>query len=184
MALEPDSCVKRTENLFTRHGVKSLLVSKFVPGLDVLGPPLAGAFGVPAGRFIAFDVAGLAIWLGAYVGLGALAHHQLEAAAGWFARLGAGVAWVVGGAFLLYLAFKYAQRVRVTRRLRTSRITAQELKQLIDAAAGPVIVDLRHRLAGRERPVIIPGALVLSPDEVAARHHEIARDRDVILYCA
>ncbi|HEX7899040.1 MAG TPA: VTT domain-containing protein [Planctomycetota bacterium] len=184
VALEPDSCVKRTENLFTRHGVKSLLVSKFVPGLDVLGPPLAGAFGVPAGRFIAFDLGGLAIWLGAYVGLGALAHNQLEAVAGLFARFGTGAVWIVGGALVLYLAAKYLQRVRVRRRLRTSRITAAELKALIDGAAAPVVVDLRHRLAGRERPVIIPGALVLSPDEVAARHGEIARDRDVILYCA
>ena len=184
LALEPDSCVKRTENLFTRHGVKSLLVSKFVPGLDVLGPPLAGAFGVPAGRFLAFDVAGLAIWLAAYVGLGALAHHQLEAVAGVFARLGAGALWAGGGALACYLLFKYVQRVRVTRRLRMSRITAKELKALIDGAAAPVVVDLRHRLAARERPVVIPGALVLSPDEVAARHLEIARDRDVILYCA
>jgi membrane protein DedA with SNARE-associated domain len=184
MALEPDSCVRRTENLFTRHGVKSLLVSKFVPGLDVLGPPLAGAFGVPAGRFIAFDLGGLAIWLGAYVGLGALAHNQLEAVAGWFARLGAGAFWIGGGALALYLGYKYARRVLVARRLRTSRITVEELKRLIDGGAAPVVVDLRHRLAARERPVVIPGAIVLSPDEVAARHLEIARDRDVVLYCA
>src|SRR5688572_24344875 len=98
VALEPDSCVRRTENLFNRHGVKSLLVSKFVPGLDILGPALAGAFRVPAGRFMAFDVAGLAIWLGAYVGLGALAHDQLEAVAEAIARFGAGALWIAGGA--------------------------------------------------------------------------------------
>ena len=188
VALEPDSCVRRTENLFTRHGVKSLLVLKFVPGLDVLSLALAGAFAVPVGRFMAFDLAGLAIWLGAYVGLGALAHNQLEAVAVWFARLGAGALWIGGGALVLYLGAKYARRVLVARRLRTSRITAEELKRLLDGAvdggAAPVVVDLRHRLAAREKPVVIPGAIALSPDEVEARHLEIARDRDVILYCA
>lgn len=183
MALEPDSCVRRTENLFTRRGVKSLLVSKFVPGLDVLGPPLAGAFGVPFVRFALFDVAGLAIWLGAYLGVGALAHDQLEAVVAWIRRLGSGALWAGGGALAAYLLYKYARRVRVARKLRMSRITAEELKRLIDA--GPVtVVDLRHRLAAQERPVMIPGALTLSPDDVAARHAEIPRDRDVVLYCA
>ena len=111
---------------------------------------------------LAFDAAGLAIWLGAYVGLGAIAHHQLEAVAGVFARLGAGALWAGGGALALYLLFKYVKRVRVARRLRMSRISARDLKALIDGAAAPVVVDLRHRLAARERPVIIPGALVLS----------------------
>jgi membrane protein DedA with SNARE-associated domain len=184
MALEPDSCVKRTENLFTRHGVKSLLVSKFVPGLDVLGPPLAGAFGVPAGRFLLFDALGLAIWLGAYVGAGALAHGQVEAVAAWIGRFGAGAAWLIGGALVAYVVAKWIRRVRVTRRLRMSKITAEELKRLIDVPPPPVVIDLRHRLAARERPVLIPGALALSPDDVAARHLEIPRDRDIILYCA
>jgi membrane protein DedA with SNARE-associated domain len=184
VALEPDSCIRRTENLFTRQGVKSLLVSKFIPGLDVLGPPLAGAFKVPPLRFALFDVAGLAIWLGAYLGLGALAHRQLEAVGGWLGRLGAGAAWVIGGAVGLYLLVKYVQRVRVARKLRIARVSAEELKKLLDGVPPAFVIDLRHRLAAREKPIAIPGALLLSPDDVAARHAEIPRDRDVILYCA
>jgi len=42
IAVEPDSCVRRTENLFTRLGVKSLLIAKFVPGLSAASTPLAG----------------------------------------------------------------------------------------------------------------------------------------------
>jgi rhodanese-related sulfurtransferase len=29
----------------------------------------------------------------------------------------------------------------------------------------------------------VPGAIVLSPDELDERHHEIPRDREVVLYC-
>ncbi|HZT83133.1 MAG TPA: hypothetical protein VFA26_23090, partial [Gemmataceae bacterium] len=32
IALEPDSCVRRTENFFTRHGIRALVLAKFVPG--------------------------------------------------------------------------------------------------------------------------------------------------------
>src|SRR2546425_12301375 len=33
VSLEPDSCVRSTEQMFGRYGGRSLLVSKFVPGL-------------------------------------------------------------------------------------------------------------------------------------------------------
>src|ERR1700724_3271010 len=33
ISLEPDSCVRRTETVFSRQGARSLLVAKFLPGL-------------------------------------------------------------------------------------------------------------------------------------------------------
>jgi len=41
ISIEPDSCVRRTENVFLRYGVRSLLVSKFIPSLNVVTAPLA-----------------------------------------------------------------------------------------------------------------------------------------------
>jgi membrane protein DedA with SNARE-associated domain len=32
ISLEPDSCVRRTENLFMRRGRKALVIAKFIPG--------------------------------------------------------------------------------------------------------------------------------------------------------
>src|SRR5262245_39329123 len=32
ISLEPDSCVRRTENLFLQRGRKALLIAKFLPG--------------------------------------------------------------------------------------------------------------------------------------------------------
>ncbi len=58
ISLEPDSCVRRTQNVFTRYGLRGLLVSKFVPGLSTVAPPLAGMSGVGAGRFLLVDGVG------------------------------------------------------------------------------------------------------------------------------
>ena len=41
VALEPDSCVKQTENIFERWGPPSLMVAKYVPGFATVAPPLA-----------------------------------------------------------------------------------------------------------------------------------------------
>src|SRR3989442_381188 len=42
VSLEPDFCVRRTENLFVRYGWRTLLIAKFLPGLSTVAPPLAG----------------------------------------------------------------------------------------------------------------------------------------------
>jgi len=58
IALEPDSCVRRTENVFSRFGAGALLFAKFVPGLSTAAPPLAGLFRMPLWRFLLSDTAG------------------------------------------------------------------------------------------------------------------------------
>ena len=43
-----------------RFGPPILLISKFVPGLDAVAPPLAGTSRTSRARFLAFDVSELA----------------------------------------------------------------------------------------------------------------------------
>lgn len=62
IALEPDSCVRRTEETFARHGARSLLFAKFVPGLNTAAPPLAGLFRMKLRRFLAFDALGALLY--------------------------------------------------------------------------------------------------------------------------
>src|SRR5713101_7854818 len=81
IALEPDSCVRQTENVFSRFGAGSLLFAKFVPGLSTAAPPLAGLFRMPLPRFLLADTAGAAIWVLTFSGVGYIFRAQLEEAA-------------------------------------------------------------------------------------------------------
>ena len=67
MSLEPDSCVRQTENIFIKYGLPSLLVSKFIPGLNVVAAPLAGGTGANYARFLVFDSLGSLMWIVSYV---------------------------------------------------------------------------------------------------------------------
>src|ERR1700689_716097 len=66
ISLEPDSCVRRTENVFARSGAKSLLIAKFVPGLNTAAQPLAGIFRMKYWRFLIFDTAGATLYVGTF----------------------------------------------------------------------------------------------------------------------
>ncbi len=183
LSLEPDSCVRRTENLFARHGTRSLLIAKFVPGLSTVAPPLAGIFGVGVARFVLYGGAGALLWTGIWSGVGYLAGEALEPVVGRAERLGA---WLVATVIVVvvgYVALKFIQRQRVSRRLRVARISPDTLKQKLDAGEPLVVVDLRAALDVEADPYTIPGALRITAEEIEERHREIPRDHDIVLYC-
>ena len=70
ISLEPDSCVRRTEGLFSKQGSRSLIFAKFLPGLGTVAPPLAGVFHMGARRFLMFDGMGTLLWAGSFLGAG------------------------------------------------------------------------------------------------------------------
>jgi membrane protein DedA with SNARE-associated domain len=88
ISLKPDSCVRRTENVFIRHGAHSLLVAKFVPGLNTAAPTLAGIFRMPVPRFMLFDSLGGLFWVVTFTGVGFIFSDQLEQIAAYSSRWG------------------------------------------------------------------------------------------------
>ncbi len=184
VALEPDTCVSKTRDLFARHGVKSLLFAKFVPGLDTVGPPLAGMLGVRPIPFVLWSGAGGFLWLGTFGGLGYLFTDQIEGLAGAADRFGTTLALVVVGLGGAYIAWKYRARQRVLQEIRMARITPDELDQLISSGGSPVIIDARSESALEALPFVIQGAQFLPLDEVDERHSEIPREGDVVVYCS
>lgn len=183
ISLEPDSCVRQTEEMFARHGARSLLIAKFIPGLSTVAPPLAGIFRMRLPRFLLFDLLGAVLWAGTFTGLGLVFSDQLERLAGAALKLGTWLIVALLAGLAAYIAWKYVQRRRFIRQLRIDRITPDELKQKLDAGEEVVVVDLRHSIDFEGEPMTIPGALQLSPDQLEQRAHEIPRERDIILYC-
>src|SRR5690349_4756596 len=143
IALEPDSCVRRTQNVFTRYGLRGIAVAKFIPGMSTVAPPLAGMSRVHAGRFLAVDALGALLYGGTFLGLGYAFRHQID-------QVGVAIAHIGGSALsllllvaVIWIGYKFWQRQRLLRELRTARITVTELRRKVDAGENPVILDLR-----------------------------------------
>jgi len=181
VSLEPDSCVRQTENAFLKHGLKSLLVSKFVPGLNALAAPLAGFSGASYIRFVLYDSVGALIWSGVFISLGYVFNGQLETVVDYGSRMGSGLFFLVAAMFACWIGWKYVQRRRVFRQLDVARITPAELQERLAANEELFIVDLRSGLGAE--PAIIPGAVRISAEDLAVRGQEIPRDREIILFC-
>jgi membrane protein DedA with SNARE-associated domain len=182
ISLEPDSCVRRTENVFSRYGARSLLVAKFVPGLSAVSTPLAGMIRMPLPLFLVFDCMGAVFWVGSFTALGYLFSEQLDRALAYAAGMGNVLFLLVAGGLSLYVLYKYSLRRRFMRELFVARITPEELKQKLDSGEDVMIIDVRHALDFEADPYIIPGTLRI-PSEQLEGYPEVPKDREVVVYC-
>jgi membrane protein DedA with SNARE-associated domain/rhodanese-related sulfurtransferase len=184
ISFEPDSCARRTQNLYTRYGMRGLVASKFIPGLSTLAPPLAGNSGISTPRFFFFDGLSSMLHAACLILVGVLFSRQLEQIINALVGLGNSAVGVIAGLAALYISYKYFQRCRLLRELRMARITVDELHQQQEAGEKPMILDLRPHIELEQDPSLIRGAIHMTMDEVEQRHQEIPRDRDIILYCS
>jgi membrane protein DedA with SNARE-associated domain/rhodanese-related sulfurtransferase len=182
-SLESTTCVRRTHDSFGRRGAYTLLFAKFVPGLSIVAPPVAGQTGMSLRRFLTFDAAGSFIWIGSLMLAGRLSGDLLEkdpSLLNWAGRFG-GLLLLLG--ILAFIGMRIYRRQSFLRKFRTARLEPETLKQMLDSGEEVYIVDLRHPLELVPDPFTLPGAHHLSPDSLAQRSHEIPQDRDIVLYC-
>jgi len=183
ISLEPDSCVRRTEGIFAKQGARSLLVAKFLPGLGLIAPPLAGIFHMRFRRFLLFDALGGLLWAGVILGLGYAFSGEIERVAERLASLGGWLMVLIVGALAAYITYKFVARQRFLRELRIARITVDELKAKIDSDEEVTIVDLRHSVDFEAEPETIPGALHMEAKELEEMSSRLPREGEVVLYC-
>lgn len=183
ISLTPDSCVSDTQSRFERWGSNALLVAKFIPGLALIAPPLAGATRMGWLRFVVYSTLGSAAWVGVAVMGGMLFRHQIEQLMPHLAEFGAKAVSVVVVLVAAYVGYKWWERRRFYAVLRMARIDVEELYKMMSGGAAPLIVDVRSPTAIALEPRQIPGALHISLHDVQEHLKDLPRDREIIAYC-
>jgi len=183
ISLEPETCVRRSSDFLSRHGGRSLLVAKFIPGISAVAVPLAANSGIGPATFLAWDIAGALLYVGAYLALGFVLGNRIDrlsAVTDSMKLLSAGFVVV---ASVSIVGFRVQQRRRFQKDVEMARIAPEAVLALIEQGGNPFIVDLRHPLDMLTDPRVLPGAVRVTPDELSARHDQLPRDREIILYC-
>jgi membrane protein DedA with SNARE-associated domain/rhodanese-related sulfurtransferase len=183
VSLSPDSCVRQTEYRFERWGGLTLVLSKFIPGLSTIAPPLAGAMRVGWGRFLLLNGLGVALWAAVAIGAGFAFHSQVDRLLVLLERFGAGALEAILALLAAYIALKWWERRRFYKTLRVARITVDDLRRLMQGDRKPVIVDVRSPSVRELDARFIPGALTMDMTEVDKQLERLPTDRDVIFYC-
>ena len=185
LSRDPESCVQRADDTFARHGVNTLLVSKFVIGFDAVAVPMAGSAGVRPMHFILFDALGALFWSAGYASLGYIFHNQLDRVAVHLARMSIISAIGLGLIGCYYIRRRLARWFRFLRLFKLARITPEELRNKLTRGEDILLVDLEGRQHWKAQPMAIPGAVRINPRHLEQYNSvQIPLSQEVVLYCA
>jgi membrane protein DedA with SNARE-associated domain/rhodanese-related sulfurtransferase len=185
ISLSPDTCVRKSEASFVRRGAATVLLAKFLPGISLLAPPLAGALGMRLPLFLILDLAGSLLWGASGVAAGFLFHREVQAVLARLADLGGQAAAVVIGAVSLYVMVRLWHRLKVARLLKAApRMEVEELAQRIESGEPLVILDVRQKASQPAASESIPGALAVTLDQLdEITFPTIGAEHPIVTFC-
>jgi hypothetical protein len=179
ISLEPDSCVRRSKVFFEKGANRTLVFSKWLPGVSHVVPAVAGLSGIERQHFFVMNSAGSALWIVVLMLAGYLPVERLHVASAVGPILFEGSLVVLAA----NVGVKYMQRRQFLKELYKSRITPEEVRQMLELGERIVILDLRHPLDSLADPRTLPGAIRVLPNEVTSRADMLPKDGEIILYC-
>ncbi|MEX3759839.1 VTT domain-containing protein [Paraburkholderia phenoliruptrix] len=177
-----DARVEQARTLFERFGVPLVSISKFVPGLGLVTPPLMGTTAVDARIYAIWDLTGATAWATFWLLGGAAAERQLHMLFAFVRARGGTVIDLLIAAALLYLAYRLMQQRRARRHAAADAANARASLRGIGREVTPKVLDARPQSVAREPASPIPGALALDPH--SPEQLDLAlRTYDSVIYC-
>ena len=183
VSISPDTCVARTEGTFGRWGWSALVIGRFLPGVTLVAPPLAGALGMTWSKFLLLTAAGSALFGAVVVGAGILLYEQIEMLLLQVSMYTWEAAGILTVSLALYIAWRWRRR-RIALAVGIPRIDVGELRALLAAGEEVELIDVRGRNANQLDQRRIPGASIMHLDEIEAGGFKAARDRQIVVYCS
>jgi len=183
ISLSADSCVKRSESILGRWGGLSLIAAKFVPGVSVVAPPMAGALGMSNRRFLAYETAAALIWTLGFLLVGRLFHAAINDVLAVLSNIGLGALAVLALALVAFLAWRYRQRRMARRTDDIDHMAAEDLRAALGGAAPPVVVDVRTPQSRAIDARVIPGALQIEIRHLSDQLVPLSNGRPIVVFC-
>jgi len=184
VAIEPDSCVKQTENIFGRWGPPSLMIAKYVPGFATIAPPLAGMMQLKIPLFLVYSAIAALLWAGLPIALGFVFNNEVAWVLSRLESMGAGAIALLAAIVFLYVSAKMLERYLLIRLLRTVRINVTELRDLMNQPVRPLVLDARSATARKVEPRHLPGAIAVDMENPQRALGYVVPDREVVVYCS
>lgn len=78
LSSSPEQQQSRTERLVSRWGPAAFAFAKFIPGLPMSGPILAGSMGTTLPVFLVCDLLAMSLWAGGFTAIGVVFRHDVE----------------------------------------------------------------------------------------------------------
>lgn len=185
LSMNPETCILRSAESFYKRGKLTLVIAKFIPGINTMAAPLAGSMKMRFGQFLQLDFLGACLYSMTYLLVGFLSRDFLAATLNSFHAAGRAMEAVITIALVIYAVYRIAQMMKYRKYDVVPRVQVQELAMRLasDERSRVLIVDVRshgYYDRGSER---ILGSIRIEPNNLEEELKRIPKDKDVYLYC-
>jgi len=184
LSLNPETCVLRSAESFYKRGKVTLVIAKFIPGINTMAAPLAGSMKMRYGQFLRLDFAGALLYCVIYLLVGYVSRDFLAITLSGFHAARRAMEVVIIAALVVYAIYRAVVFRKYRKYNVVPRVQVQELSLRLSEDAGSVqIVDVRshgYYDAGVER---IKGSIRIEPNNLEEEIKNLPKDKDLYLYC-
>jgi membrane protein DedA with SNARE-associated domain/rhodanese-related sulfurtransferase len=183
LSINPASCVSNTEARFSRWGLSSLVVAKFIPGFSTVAPPIAGALRMNQPAFLLAAGAGAGLWAGLALAAGWIMKDAVQAAIATLEQHAANAILVALALLSIWLGWKLWQKYRFRKFCAVPHITPGELIEAMQAEKPPLVLDLRSATMIAETGPI-SGAKIAEHDFLRDAVGDWPKTQPIVTLCA
>ena len=185
LSMNPETCMLRSAESFYKRGKVTLVIAKFVPGINTMAAPLAGSMNMRFGQFLQFDFAGAFLYAITYLLVGFVSRDFLAATLNSFHAAGRAMEWILTLALIAYAIYRVAQALKYRAYAGVPRVQVGELAALLASDQSPKvqIADVRshgYYDRGAER---ILGSIRIEPNNLEEAIKGLSKDKNLYLYC-
>jgi membrane protein DedA with SNARE-associated domain len=185
VSINPETCILRSAESFYKRGKMTLLIAKFIPGVNTMAPPLAGSMKMPYRQFLWLDLAGASLYVLAYGGLGYIFRDFVLAITRGYKVASHVFAVVIIVALSVYIGYRawLYRRHRVFRIV--PRVQVQELAESLGSedSSKILLVDVRSHGYYDPGATRIKGSIRIEPNNFSEEIKTLSKDKDIYVYC-
>lgn len=185
VSTKPETCILRSAESFYKRGKTTVVIAKFIPGVNAMTPPLAGSMKMRYPQFLWLDLAGALLYAVAYTGLGYIFRDFLFAITRGFHTASQIIEIVLTVSLIGYLGYRFwlYRRYRVYRVV--PRVQVEELARKLQAENTEelLVVDVRSHGYYDSGASRIKGSIRIEPNNLNEEIKLLPKDKDIYVYC-
>jgi membrane protein DedA with SNARE-associated domain len=185
VSINPETCILRSAESFYKRGKITLVIAKFVPGVNTMAAPLAGSMKMRFWQFLRLDFLGALAYSLTYLAVGYLSRDFLKAILRGFHAAGRAMEAVVVSALVVYAIYRIVQYRSHKMYRVVPRVQVQELAARL-ASENPSriqIVDVRSHGYYDSGAARIKNSIRIEPNNLEQELKNLSKDKDIYLYC-
>lgn len=185
LSMNPETCILRSAESFYKRGKLTLVVAKFIPGINTMAAPLAGSMKMRFWQFLRLDFAGALLYTVTYLLVGYVSRDFLAAILKGFHAAGRVMEVILIAALVVYAIYRTLQFRKYRKYRIMPRVQVQELAGRLASGEADrlLIADVRshgYYDIGAER---IAGSIRIEPNNLEEEIKNLPKNKDIYLYC-